>query len=173
MKIYSKVKIPVALASAGGVFQDFVWNQMIRGHKINFGEQVEILGINPNIQPSFSDLATIVQNGGYFEGIKLGLEFANASAAQQLVPEGIRGAIYVDEEGQAQNRSWVEWLRESQNEILRHTSGSPYITKAKFGTLLLNSDELALAHAEAGVSVIEWADVMARLDSEEYEVFTI
>ena len=172
-KIHSKIQIPVALASKGGVLEAFVWDNMIRGHKPTFSEDVVTLnGINPNEQPSFVDLIEIVAGGGSFEGIKLGLRFASGTTANRIVPIGIRGATYTDEEGVEQGRTWIEWFR-ANSTVQVITDGTSYVAKAVFNGELLDSDELYLANGQSGVSVLEWEAVKALYQNEswtEYEL---
>lgn len=170
-KVYSTIKIPTAEASQGGSLQGFVWNQLIRGFNPQFGEDFIVMRkYDNNFEPSFADLIAVVQAGGYFEGIKLGLEFANTSAAQQQVPVEVRGSNYVDENGDTQNRTWIEWLRANTTvQIIRHTSGSPYVTRAAFNGQSLNSDEFKVIHAQSGISVIEWDDVLTRYNDRVSE----
>jgi len=172
-KIHSTIKIPVALADKGGVLEGFVWNNMIRGHKVSFGSDVVTMqGLDANVQPTFADLVTIVTNGGSFEGIKLALRFTSATSAQRIVPEVIRGSRYTDENEVAQERSWIDWFR-ANSTVQVITDGTSYVAKAVFNGNLLNSEELAAAHAQSGINVIEWADAVALYQNEswtEYEL---
>ena len=172
-KIHSTINIPVALASKGGSLEGFVWDNMIRGHKPTFsGEVVTLNGIDPNEQPSFADLIAIVVGGGSFKGIKLAIRFASGTTAQRTVPTGVRGATYTDEEGVEQTRTWVDWFRVNSS-VQVITDGTSYVAKAMFNGQLLNSDELTLANAQLGVSILEWAEAVALYQDEtwtEYEL---
>jgi len=172
-KIHSTINIPVALASKGGALEGFVWDNMIRGHKPTFSDDVVTLnGTNPNEQPTFADLVSIVTNGGSFEGVKLALRFTSAASAQRVVPEVVRGSRYVDEEGVTQERTWIDWFRVNSG-IKVITDGTSYASKAAYAGILLNSEELAAANAQSGVNVIEWAEAVALFQDEnwtEYEL---
>lgn len=173
-KIFGKINIPVNAASDGGALQGFIWNRIIRGEKIDFSSDVvTVYGTDSNVQPTFAELIAIVQAGGYFEGIKLALEFANVAAAQQNVPVSVRGATYLDEEGVEQTRTWIEWFRVNST-VQVITNGTIYVAKAVFNSQLLNSDELTVIHAQIGIQVIEWDVVKARYqDSDNWETIEI
>jgi len=172
-KIHSRIKIPVALASKGGALEEFVWNNMIRGYKLTFSsEEITLNGTDPNEQPSFADLVAIVVGGGSFTGIKLALRFDNVAAAQQDVPAEIRGATYTDEEGVEQSRNWIDWLKvNSSTQII--TDGVSYAIKAMFNGQLFDSAELTLAHTQAGITVIEWADATELFANEDWTIFEL
>jgi len=174
-QFHSTVKIPVPLADNGQPLQGFVWGQYIRGAKVEFGSEIVTLkGYDPKNQPAFEDLVAIVQGGGYFDNIKLAIEFATAAVAQTAVPLGVRNSTYVNESEVTVTRSWLEWLQvNTSNEVIQHTSGKPYVIKSSFNGAFLNSEELVLIHNQPGLKVIEWADAYARFNSEDYKVFEL
>jgi hypothetical protein len=173
-KVVSTIKVPVALAEDGGSLQGFVWNQIVRGHKPAFGNDLVILhGLDANEQPSFADLVAIVTGGGYFEGVKFGIQFTSGVSANRIVPSIIRGSTYVDENEVVQEHTWLSFLKANNADVIRHTSGAPYVVKANIGTQIMNSDELTAANAQSGINVIEFADLQARNSSVDYEPFEI
>jgi len=113
-----------------------------------------------------------VTNGGSFEGIKLAIRFTSAASAQRIVPEEVRGSRYTDEEGMDQERNWIQWFRANSTvEVI--TDGDSYVAKAVFNGKLLNSTELAAAHAQAGVNIIEWADAVALFQNEGWTKYEL
>ena len=174
MKIHSRIVIPEAAAKTGGALKDFVWDRMMEGDKLVYeNDTVVLLGTDPKIQAKFADLVAIVQAGGSFEGITLAFTLTLA-ATQKLVPKEVPGATYQDENNEVQTRSFAQWAKINTGlQVIRHTSGSPYIVKAKWGDNLLNSESLAAIHSVVGASVIEWAEAVAMHQSEDYEVFEL
>jgi len=172
-KIVSTIVIPVAEAKTGGSLQGFVWDRFVEGEKIvRDGDTVKIYSTNANYQPTFADLAAIVSAGGSFEGIKLAIRFTNVAAAQQDVPSVVRGSTYMDENEVEQTRNWVQWFRANSTvEVI--TDGDSYVAKAVFNGKLLNSTELAAAHAQAGVNIIEWADAVALFQNEGWTKYEL
>ena len=173
-KIHSRVIFPVELAEVGGTLYDLTYNVFLRGHERSYENGILTLnGLDPNIQPSFAEMQTVVSNGGYFEGIKLGLEFT-AAGAGRTVPAIVPGATYTDEEGATQTRTWAEWIRSQSNiTVKKKVDENLYIIKAMYNGTLLNSDELVPAHGQTGVTVLEWAEVQARNASEDWELYEI
>lgn len=173
-KIHSRVIFPVELAEVDGTLYDLTYNAFLRGHERSYENGILTLnGLDPNVQPSFAEMQTVVSNGGYFEGIKLGLELTG-SGTQLTVPSAVRGSTYTDEEGEEQTRTWAEWVRSQPNvKALKKIGESLFIIKAVYNGILLNSDELTPSHQQTGVAVLEWADVQARYSSEEWEEFDI
>ena len=169
-KIHSKIVIPVALAYVGGALHDFVYKTVLRGEERSFeNEELILNGLDPNNQPTFTELQAVVTNGGFFEGIKLGLELTDAGA-QLNVPAAIIGATFVDDQGVTQNRTWADWVRVQPNVKAKKKVGQNlYIIKAAFNGSLLNSDELAAAHVQAGIAVLEWAEMKLRNVDETWE----
>jgi len=172
-KVYSTIEIPVAAAITGGALQGFVWDNIVRGHKVSFGSDVVTLsGLDASVQPTFAELEAIVTNGGRFEGIKLAIRFANGAAAGQDVPAAVRGATYIDDNNVEQQRSWIDWFR-ANSTVQIITNGTEYAAKAVFNGSLLTSEELTAIHAQTGVEVLEWAAAVALYADElwtDYEL---
>ena len=173
MKVFSKVIIPANAAKTGGTLKDFVWDQLVQGHRVTFENGAVLLqGLDANVQPTFSDLVSIVGVEGSFEGVKLAIQFNNVAAAQQDVPLEIRGSTYIDEEGVEQIRSWIEWFKvNTSTQVI--TNGTSYAAKAMFNTQLLNSVELTAIHVQVGVSVIEWDVAVALFQDESWTVYEL
>jgi hypothetical protein len=173
MKVFGRVVVPAAAAKTGGVLKDFVWDQIMEGAKVTFeGGEVVLSGTDANIQPTFEDLVDIVANGGSFEGIKLAIQFGGAAAANQVVPEVVRGSRYVDEEGVTQERTWLDWYRASTGTQVI-TNGTQFVSKAMFNGQILNSEELTAIHAQTGITVIEWADAVALFQDEDWTEYEL
>lgn len=167
-KIISTITIPSAAAKTGGALQGFVWDQFVDGHKILREDgEVKIYGLDANVQPTFSDLQTIVSSGGSFDGIKVAIRFTNEAAIQQNVPSVVRGATYLDENEVEQTRTWEQWFK-SNASVRVITNGTAYIVKAVYNHQLLNSEELAAIHQQTGVRVIEWTDAVALYQDENW-----
>ena len=174
-KIHSKIKIPVALASKGGVLEAFVWDNWIRGHKPTFNNDVVTLnGLNPKEQPTFTELTAIVLNGGSFEGITLGLQFT-ALAAGRDVPAGVPGSTITPEGEATRQKTWLEWIQGNSQTVYQRVSGTPvyYVIKGALGGDILTSEELDAARTTSGVNVIEFSDFKARIQSDNYEKYEI
>jgi hypothetical protein len=171
MKVFSKVVIPASAAKTGGALRDFVWDRLVEGNRVKFESgNVFLHGTDVRVQPTFSELQAVVSNGGSFEGIKLGIEFASQTAAQRNVPVTVRGAVTQDEEGNDVNRTFVEWIKAMPGKQELRKVGSRYYMKASFGAHLLNSGELAAIHGVTGVKVLEWAELIAKVQDETAEV---
>ena len=174
-KVHSKIQIPVALASKGGALEAFVWDNMIRGHKPTFDNDVVTLnGLNPKEQPTFAELTSIVQNGGSFEGITLGLQFT-VLAADRPVPAEVPHSTVTPEGEATRPKTWLEWLKDNSQTIYERVNGTPkyFIIKGAYGGNVLNSAELDAARTTSGVNVIEFSDHTARIQSEDYEPYVI
>ena len=175
MKVHSKINIPVALAEDGGSLQGFVWNNMVRGGQLTFGEDfVTINGLNPNEQPAFADLVAIVQGGGSFEGIRLGLQFT-ALAAGRDVPVGVPASDTTPEGEETRQKTWLEWIKDNSQTLYKRVNGTPvyYIMKSALNSDLLTSEQIQAAITTSGVNVIEHADGVARIQSGDYEPFEL
>lgn len=172
-KIHSRVVFPVELAEVGGVLYDLAYNAFLRGNERSYENEILTLnGLSPNAAPTYEQMQAVISNGGYFEGIKLGIRFTSVASAQRIVPEEVRGSRYTDEEGVEQERTWIDWLKVNHG-VRVITDGTAYVTKAVFNGQLLNSDELVPAHAQAGINVLEWDEVVALYQDEnwtEYEL---
>jgi len=170
--IKSEIKVPIALADVGGVLHSFVYGQIIRGHKVRFGSNViSLLKKDTDDQPTFAQLVTIVQNGGSFEGIVLGLQFTQL-ASSRSVQEGVPGSSITEDEVTRQ-KTWLEWIKGNSQTIYERVNSTPkyYIMKGAYNGDILTSEQLDAARTTSGVTVIEWADHKARLVSEDYEKF--
>ena len=86
MKIFSKVIIPASAAKTGGSLKDWVWDQLVQGHRVVFEDgNVVLNGLDANVQPIFSELVSIVQAGGTFEGVKVrGLLLVREESVRRL-----------------------------------------------------------------------------------------
>jgi len=173
-KIHSRVIFPVELAEVGGTLYDLSYNAFLRGNERSYENGILTLnGLDPNAQPSFAEMQAVVSNGGYFEGIKLGLELTGAGA-QLDVPAIIPGATYSDDEGVEQTRTWAQWVAVQPNvRALKKIGESLFTIKAVWQGTLLNSNELVPAHQQTGIAVLEWSEVQARNQSEEWEEFDL
>ena len=173
-KISSEIKAPVGLGDVGEALHSFVFGQVIRGFKLGYENgDVILYGMDATNQPTFSELAAVVSNGGSFEGIKLGLEFTGVGA-QADVPVIVPGATYTDENEVVQTRTWAEWVRSQPNVIAKKKIGEAlYIIKAAYNGALLNSEQLYAAHIQIGVQVLEWAEMKLRNADETWEDFEL
>lgn len=171
MAVQPKIKIPISLAEHGQKHQGLIWNRFLHGHPVKRdGDMIVITGKDQSDVPAFSDLQElVVQDGGYFENIKMALTFTQA-AVSQPVPEGVPNRTYVVDE-QEQVRTWAQWAQDNQQEAIRRVSGAGpnYVLKAADGTKLLNSDQLKAAASTPGVGVIDWSTARAYYSSEDYE----
>lgn len=163
MKVQGRVTIPATEAKTGGSLKDFVWDRIVEGNVVKFeGDNVELLGTDAAIQPTFAELRAIVTAGGKFEGIKLGIEINNSSANTQ-VPVGLPGRTYTDEEGTEKVRTWIKYIDEYL-QMERYNEGTRSLFKAgKLGSRLMNSDELAIIHSRTYANVIEWSEFAQRV----------
>jgi len=172
-KIHSKVIFPVELAEVGGDLFELAYKAFLHGNERTYSNGILTLnGLDPLAQPTFAELAAVVNNGGYFEGIRLAIKFANAAAAQQLVPIEVRGATYNDEEGVLQNRTWVEWFRVNTNTQVI-TDGTQFVSKSVFNGELLNSTELIPIYQQSGIEVIEWEEAVGYYQDENWITFEL
>lgn len=172
-RIYSRVEIPAAAAKTGGALQGFVWDQIVQGHEVKFeGGKVKLLGRDPGVQPVFSDLVTIVQEGGRFSGIKLGIKFDSVAAAQQDVPSGVRGSTKLENDAPVP-RSFVEWIQSMPGEQDIYRLNGAYYILGAYGPAILTSEELALIHGLTGISVIEWAERVNIINDENTEIIEL
>jgi hypothetical protein len=167
--ILSKIKIPQDKALT--TYRDFVIDEIIKNYAK--GGNVEIHKNMTKVQPSFSTLTTLIQDGCEFENILLGLRFASLTSAQRNVPVGVRGATYQDntdpENPVTVNRTFVEWIKSFPvKQGVRNLNGVYYM-KASYGADLLNSEELKLINGVTGVSVVEWSEVQATFANENSE----
>jgi len=173
MKVFSKVTIPASAAKTGGALKDWVWDQLVQGHRVVFEDGAVVLnGLDANVQPTFADLVSIVQANGSFKGVKLAIQFTNATAAGRTVPSVVRGSTYTDEEGVEQTRTWVDWFGINSS-IQVITDGTAYVAKAAFNGELLNSEELTAIHAQTGITVIEWDAAVVLFQDEDWTVYEI
>ena len=179
MKTISRIRVPRAEVLPGGLYRELAITSTILNHE-SFdvgGDYVEFRADLTKAQPTFAELVALVQAGGYFENIKLGIEFTDVVAAQQNVPVGVEGHEYPDpnNEGQMLPHTWITWLRRySGGTVLEETAGTRYIVKAIQGDRVLNSNELKLIQPMTGIQVLEWSVVMARYrDSDNWETINI
>ncbi|KKL75518.1 hypothetical protein LCGC14_2054090 [marine sediment metagenome] len=178
MKTISKIRVPKADVLPGGAFRELAITSIIMGHgSFEVGDNVEFRADMSKVQPTFVDLVALVQSGGYFENIKLGIEFTNVTAALQNVPSIVQGYQLPDpdNEGQMLTHTWITWLRQyGGGKVLKEITGTKYVIKANRGEQLLNSDELKVIHAMIGIQVIEWSAVKACYnDSDNWETINI
>lgn len=176
MALLAKIRVPLEDALTGGTHHDLVVDELIR--RFSQGGTVEVYKEMDNDQPEFSDLVALVQSGGYFENLKLGLEFTSLAAAQQDVPSEVRGYQYPDpeNEGEMLTHNFHSWLKQHGGQVLKETAGSRYICKANYEAELLNSDELKVIHALTGIKVIEWQslkDAFAQVETGEWTVINL
>ncbi len=168
MKTFAKIIIPFNLAMPGGVLYNFVYEWVLKEYRRKYDNGILTLyGLAPDIQPSFTDLVSIVANGGSFEGIKLGIQI-QMSSKDTWVPVGIRGRTYNDESGDEQVRTWLEWIQAGRVDYKVKTDNSDAILKASWGGSTLNSEELTIIHNTAYANVIEWDVLIALARSVDY-----
>ena len=167
MKTYAKITIPFDLAMPGGGLYNFVYEWVLKEYRRKYNNgTLTLYGLAPDIQPSFDDLAAIVTNGGNFKGIKLGVQIV-MSAKDTLVPEGIPGRSYHDDEGE-QVRTWLEWIKAGNVDYKVKSDNSDAIFKASWGGQTLGSDALGIIHALPYANVIEWQTLIDLANSPEY-----
>jgi hypothetical protein len=155
-KIHSEIKFP------------------IRSHERAFdGTDLILYGTDPSNQPTYSELVAVVTNGGSFRGIKLGFQFTTLAVGRD-VPAGVPGSTITPEGEATRQKTWLEWIRDNSQSVYQRVVGTPvyYVMKAALNQDLLTSEELQAAIATSGVSVIEWADFQARIQSDNYEEYT-
>lgn len=169
-KTISKIRIPAAGVEEGGAHREVALTHMLKGFKpVQSGDAVEYVADITSSEALFSDLEALIASDGFFENVKIGLEFGTAGLLMQ-VPDTIPGATYVDDQEQTINRTWQDWIVAQPNvKAYKHTLQNLYVVKATWHGKYINSDHLKLAHAQAGVSVIEYADLSDRIKSEDYE----
>lgn len=168
MKVYAKIEIPFSLALPGGVLYDFVYEWILKEYERKYDNgTLTLYGTSVDFQPSFTELAAIVTNGGKFDGIKLGVELGWAQRNNQ-VPVGVRGREYADDEG-THIRTWIEWVAAGNLDYKKKIDDTLAIFKGSWGGDTLNSDELEIIHALAYANVIEWSDLVDRANSVDYE----
>lgn len=167
----TKIQIPFDACKAGGTSEtlhDFVYNWMLAGYAIERDlETVTLIAVQANINPEFSALVEVVSGGGSFEGIKLGIRMGT-SASDTNVPEGIRGRMTTDEEGEPAVRTWLEWLRAGRVTFYMKSDNSDAIFKGVWNGEILNSAELAIIHTRAYAEVLEWATFVELYNSPDY-----
>ena len=169
MKTFAKITIPFDLAMPGGVLYNFVYEWVLKEYRRKYDNgTLTLYGLAPDIQPSFTDLAAIVTNGGSFEGVKLGVELGWAQR-NNPVPEGVRGRDYTDENDDPQVYTWAEWVVAGRLDYKKKTDNTLAIFKGSWDGSTLNSDELEIIHALAYANVIEFQDLVDRANSADYE----
>ena len=158
--------------------REFAETQVLFGFQPeNAGDSMDYLADLSMDQPTFDELKDMVGAGVYFENILLGIELT-AAGAQRDVPDVIPRATYIDETDPENpvvvTRTWAEWVRVQGNKMAyKKVDENLYIIKATAGGEMMNSIQLAAAHAQAGVNVIEWSVVQFRIRSEEWEEFEL
>ncbi len=169
MKVYAIIEIPFNLALPSGILHDFVYEWILKKyeHKYDNGT-LTLYGTSVDFQPSFTELAAIVTNGGKFEGIKLGVEIGWAQR-NSPVPAGVRGRDYYNGDGDLQVRTWTEWVAAGNLDYKKKTDDTLAIFKGAWDGSTLNSDELEIIHALAYANVIEFQDLVDRANSADYE----
>jgi hypothetical protein len=158
--------------------REFAQTQVLFGvTPIDAGDNMEYIADLGRQQPEFSELEAIVGGGGYFENILLGIELT-ATGAQRDVPGAIPGSTYRDdtdpENPVTVNRTWAQWVRAQPGlRSIKKVDENLYLIKAIVNREMMNSTQLAAAHAQSGVNVIEWSVVKFRAASEEWEEFEL
>ncbi|MCK5134882.1 MAG: hypothetical protein KAR19_03780 [Bacteroidales bacterium] len=166
----SLIKIPKALAKSGQSMHNFILDQIVLGHrpKTQGGFVILQAEIIPDNMPSFTELSAVQAAGGNFERIKFGLQLT-AAAYTRNVPASLPGATYLDEKEVEQRHTWESWLKTGGVGVINRKIGLQKACKAIWGGKTLNSEVLKICDDTIGVTVLEWSDIHARFQSEEYE----
>ena len=147
----------------GAAFHNFGYEWLMKNYERSYDKVNDFLILvsrDFSLQPSFSELGTLLQNGGKLEGIKLGIEI-NSDNKDDQVPSGVIGRDYIDGNGDPQIHTWESWALSSGNEVYLD-AGLAYIKASRDG-VLLNSDQLQPIHASVGVSVVEWDEFLSHI----------
>ena len=174
MKTLSLIRIPKTELVPGEALREFALTQVLFGIiPIDAGDNMEYRADLVREQPKFSELTAIVAGGGYFKNILLGIELTGPGT-QLAVPAIIPGATYTDENDQPQTRTWAQWVKAQTGvRAIKKVDEALFVIKAVVGGQMMNSDQLAAAHAQLGVNVIEWSVVKFRAASEDWEEFEL
>lgn len=170
-KVFARIEIPFAEAMPSGSLYDFTYEWILKEYERRYDvttNMLYLLGVTPDVQPTFAEMVAIVTSGGRFDGIKLGVEIGWPQITNP-VPEGIRGRDYIDENGDPQVRTWAQWAAAGRVDYKKKTDNTLAIFKGSWDGGVLNSDELGIIHALAYANVIEWQDFIDRSNSADYE----
>jgi hypothetical protein len=169
-KVFARIEIPFIEAMPGNSLHDFTYEWMLKEYERRYDDKTDmlyLLGTTPDAQPTFAIMTAIVQSGGRFDGIKLGIEIGWAQRTNN-VPAGIRGRDYVDENGDPQVYTWAEWVAAGNLSYKKKNDDTIAIFKGAWKGELLNSEELEIIHTLAYANVIELQDLIDRSNSPEY-----
>lgn len=169
--ILQKITVPYSACKAGGtsqVLHDLVYNYMLAFDRVTReGNNIVLYGKQGVIAPTFSELQTVVTEGGSFSGIKLGVKIL-ATKFNVLIPIGMPNRVYLDENEVEKTRTWRQWVEAGNVHYVTKQDNSDAIFKAVWGGKVLPSEVIAKIHTTTGLTVLEWSELLDLRNSADY-----